>query len=77
VPVDIIPSNRYARRHLDTPTPVGRRWASTNGVAEYLGVAARTVKNMIADGRLPSYRLGRLVRIDLAEVDAALEASRK
>ncbi|WP_077081847.1 excisionase family DNA-binding protein [Mycobacterium numidiamassiliense] len=56
---------------------MGRRWASTNGVAEYLGVAARTVKNMIADGRLPSYRLGRLVRIDLAEVDAALEASRK
>ncbi|MDX1883053.1 excisionase family DNA-binding protein [Mycolicibacterium sp. 120270] len=43
-------------------------------VAEYLGVTDRTVRQMITDARLTGYRNGkRLVRIDLNEVDAAME----
>lgn len=51
-----------------------RRYASIATVAEYLGVNERTVRNMIAAGRLTGYRSGRrLVRLDLNEVDAAME----
>lgn len=42
--------------------------------AAYLGVTVRTVQQMIADGRLPAYRLGaRVVRLRRTEIDAALQ----
>jgi excisionase family DNA binding protein len=51
-----------------------RRWATTLEAAEYLGVSDRTIRQMVADGRLTAYRNGpRLVRIDLNEVDGAME----
>ncbi|MGA7131645.1 MAG: excisionase family DNA-binding protein [Mycobacterium sp.] len=41
--------------------------------AEYLKVTERTIRQMIADGRLTGYRSGtRLVRVDLNEIDAAM-----
>lgn len=50
-----------------------RRYISLQAAAEYLGVTDRTVRAMIADGRLTGYRNGpRLVRVDLNEVDAAM-----
>ena len=53
-----------------------RRWASMKQTADYLSVTDRTVRQMMFDGRLTSYRNGsRLVRIDLNEVDAAMEPS--
>ncbi len=71
--------NCRTRRHPDTARnrPVGRRWASINETAEYLGVGIRTVRYMIADGRLTAYHgLGdRLIRLDLSEVDAAMKAA--
>jgi excisionase family DNA binding protein len=49
-------------------------WASINETAEHLSVIPRTVRQMIADGRLTAYRIGsRVVRLDLNEVDAALQ----
>ena len=51
-----------------------RRYASITEVAEYLAVTTRTVRQMIADGRLRGYRCGpKLVRLDLNEVDAAMQ----
>lgn len=51
-----------------------RRYGSLKQAAEYLGVTDRTVRQMIADGRLIGYRNGqRLVWVDLNEVDAAME----
>ena len=49
----------------------GRRYASTNEAAAYLGVSDRTIRLMIADGRLTAYRgLGpRMLRIDLNDID--------
>jgi excisionase family DNA binding protein len=58
-----------------TPTPanIGRRYASLSDTAEYIGVNEKTVRRRIADGTLTGYRLGgRLLRIDLNEVDQAL-----
>jgi excisionase family DNA binding protein len=46
---------------------------SIANVAVYLNVTTRTVQQMIADGRLPAYRLGpRVVRLRRDDVDAAL-----
>lgn len=51
-----------------------RRYATLKQAAEYLGVTDRTIRQMIADGRLIGYRNGpRLIRVDLNEVDAAME----
>ena len=50
-----------------------RRYAKLAEAAEYLGVTDRTIRQMIADGRLTGYRSGnRLVRVDLNEVDQAM-----
>jgi len=47
-----------------------RRYAKLAEAAEYLGVTDRTIRAMIADGRLTGYRCGaRLVRVDLNEID--------
>jgi excisionase family DNA binding protein len=52
--------NRYARRHpQEGVTPLSRRWASIQGIAEHLSVTDRTVRQMIADGRLRGYKSGR------------------
>lgn len=51
-----------------------RRWASIQHTADYLGVTQRTVRQMIADGRLNGYRNGRkCIRLDLNEVDASMK----
>lgn len=51
-----------------------RRYVSQSQAAEYLGVTSRTIRAMIADGRLTGYRSGnRLVRVDLNEIDAAMK----
>jgi excisionase family DNA binding protein len=63
------PPNRAQRRAEQH----GRRYATISETAEYLGVTGRTVRQMIADGRLTGYRAGaRLVRLDLNQVDAAM-----
>ena len=55
------------------PTQPPRRWASMDDAAAYLGVTKRTIRQMIADGRITGYRSNaRLVRIDLNEVDASM-----
>ncbi|MGQ9408944.1 excisionase family DNA-binding protein [Mycobacterium sp. 1164985.4] len=54
-------------------TTARRRYVSLNQAADYLGVTERTVRAMIADGRLTGYRMGkRFIRLDLDEVDAAM-----
>ncbi len=51
-----------------------RRYVKIAEAAEYLDVTTRTIRQMVADGRLTAYRSGtRLVRLDLNEVDAAMQ----
>lgn len=55
-------------------TTVPRRYVSIAAAAEYLSVTDRTVRQMIADGRLRGYRNGaKLIRLDLNEIDAAMK----
>jgi excisionase family DNA binding protein len=59
-----------------TPTPThtsaGRRYASLAKAAEYADCNERTLRRHIASGDLTGYRLGRVIRIDLNELDAWL-----
>lgn len=51
-----------------------RAYLSIAQTAEYLGVTTRTVRQMIADGRLLGRRSGtRLIRLRLDEIDAAMQ----
>ena len=59
---------------MSPPAP-RRRYVSITHAAEILDVSTRTIRQMIADGRLTGYRNGRkLVRLDLSEIDARMEA---
>lgn len=50
-----------------------RNYATLKQAAEYLGVTDRTIRQMIADGRITGYRNGpRLIRVDLNEIDDAV-----
>jgi excisionase family DNA binding protein len=50
-----------------------RRLGRITLAAEYLGVSDKTVRRMIASGRLTGYRVGnRIIRVDLDEVEALL-----
>jgi excisionase family DNA binding protein len=58
-----------------TALPSGRRrYIKPSEAAEYLGVTDRTIRAMVADGRLTAYSNGRrLIRLDLDEIDAAMK----
>lgn len=52
---------------------MGRERLMTAGeVADYLSCSVSTVRRLAAAGRVPHYRLGRIVRFRRAEVDAWL-----
>lgn len=59
-----------------TALPPDRRLRSLHQVADYLGLNERTVRQHIAAGHFPAYRLGTgpkaPIRIDLADVEAWL-----
>ena len=49
-----------------------RRLTSIEAAAQYADVSPKTIRRRIADGTVPAYRFGRLLRVDLNELDAAL-----
>jgi len=50
-----------------------RQMVPIPAAAEHTGVSTQTIRRYIAAGRLTGYRVGpRLIRVDLAEVDALL-----
>ncbi|MFN8226096.1 MAG: excisionase family DNA-binding protein [Mycobacterium sp.] len=53
---------------------MARRYATFQQAADYLGVHPRTIRRLIAAGRLTGYRNGsRLMRVDLDEIDAQMK----
>ena len=54
------------------PAKRQRRFATLPQAAEYAACSTRTLRRRIADGSLPAYRLGRLLRVDLDELDQAM-----
>jgi excisionase family DNA binding protein len=55
---------------------VNDEWMSTAEVARRLAVAQRTVYGFIDRGELTAYRMGRVIRVRVADLDAFIAACR-
>jgi len=51
-------------------------WLSTKEAAERLGVTLRSLYRFIDEGGLPAYKFGRVIRLQVSDVDAFIESSR-
>jgi excisionase family DNA binding protein len=51
-------------------------WLSTKEAAERLGVTLRSLYRFIDEGDLVAYKFGRVIRLQQADVDRFIEASR-
>jgi excisionase family DNA binding protein len=51
-------------------------WMSTQEAARRLGITPRTLYRLVDEGALPAYKMGRVFRLKLADVDAFMESSR-
>lgn len=49
-----------------------RRLVSLVVASEYADVSTKTLRRWIAESKVPGYRAGRLIKVDLNELDAAL-----
>lgn len=63
------PRNRAERRH---PEP---RFASFVEAGAFTGTSKDSIRRMVDRGELKTYRIGRLVRVDLNELIAAMAAN--
>jgi excisionase family DNA binding protein len=71
--VQVYPAPEVAQlTSTPTHTSAGRRYASLAKAAVYADCNERTLRRHIAAGDLTGYRLGRVIRIDLNELDAWL-----
>lgn len=51
-------------------------WLSTKEASERLGVTLRSLYRFIDEGDLVAYRFGRVIRLQEADIDRFIEASR-
>ena len=51
-------------------------WLSTQAAAKRLGVTPRTLYRFVDQGELPAYRMGRVIRLKVTDVDAYIESTR-
>lgn len=59
--------------HFMVEMPV---WMGTKEAAEYIGVQPRTLYKRIDIGEVPAYRVGRVLRLRLSDLDEFLENAR-
>lgn len=52
------------------------RWLSTAEASDRLGVTLRTLYRLVDEGRLPAYKIGRVIRVKEEDVDAFIESVR-
>lgn len=53
-----------------------QKYLSTAQAAERWGVHPETIKRLIRDGSLPAYRLKRILRIDVNDLDSCFRPTR-
>jgi excisionase family DNA binding protein len=51
-------------------------WMGTTEACERLGITLRTLYRLIDEGKLPAYKIGRVIRLKAEEVDAFTASSR-
>jgi excisionase family DNA binding protein len=52
------------------------QWMGTREACERLGVTLRTLYRFIDEGQLPAYKMGRVIRLQAADVEAFIERMR-
>jgi excisionase family DNA binding protein len=52
------------------------RWMGTRDACERLGVTLRTLYRFIDEGQLPAYKMGRVIRVQEADIDGFIERMR-
>ena len=67
---------RDDRQRVRNAGNIGIVWLSTQDAAKRLGVTPRTLYRFIDEGQLAAYRFGRVIRLQLAEVDEFIERCR-
>lgn len=61
---------------MDTNAAQATSLVDVAGAAAYLGTSVRFVRRLIAERRIAFHHVGRLVRIDVADLRAYLDANR-
>jgi excisionase family DNA binding protein len=51
-------------------------WLSTQEAARRLGITTRTLYRFVDQGELPAYRMGRVIRLQAADIDEFIAKSR-
>jgi excisionase family DNA binding protein len=51
-------------------------WLGTQDAARQLGITARTLYRLINEGEIPAYKLGRVLRLKLSDVESFLNQVR-
>lgn len=51
-------------------------WMGTQEAARYLGITPRTLYRFINDGAVAAFKMGRVIRLRRADLDAFIEANR-
>jgi excisionase family DNA binding protein len=52
------------------------QWMGTREACERLGVTLRTLYRFIDEGQLPAYKMGRVIRLQAADIDAFIDRMR-
>lgn len=52
------------------------RWIGTRDACERLGITLRTLYRFIDEGQLPAYKMGRVIRLQEADVDEFIDRMR-
>lgn len=55
---------------------VNTEWLSSKEAASRIGITQRTLYRFIDEGQIPAYRIGRVIRLQLADVESFIERSR-
>ena len=60
---------RYAPHLEEELRRPRRRLVALSVFAEHADVSTKTIRRRISDGTLPAYRVGRLIKLDLADLE--------
>lgn len=62
--------------HAEMAPSADIEWLSTQEAARRLGITTRTLYRFVDQGEIPAYRMGRVIRLQAADVDSFIEGSR-
>lgn len=54
-----------------------KEWMSLPEGAEYLGISLATIYRWLNEGRIPSYKAGRVRRVKKTDLDSYMESGRE